>query len=290
MHQDTLVTHRKYGADEEQGIQLSPTISRPPSTADSKILHTACHCSSPPPLDTIYVQQNDTMMDSLKISLNSQRRKQKMAERLHLCACFWFAFIIGWNDGSTGPLLPRIREVYHVNDLVSSFFLMGRWLICFLKRLQVGFILVSMIFVCTTIVSHLLVWGWSYFIYKKGFIFGALMNFFLTTRLGFGKVKARHPKFYLYLYSLHLQTIMLGERYRKNPRTGLTSHLFSKGSLCQIITYSIQAPGPPFPAFAIAYAINGFGLALEVILPVLFIVARFWWTGITISSRKQPRL
>ena len=68
---------------------------------------------------------------------------------------------------------------------------------------------------------------------------------------------------------------MLGERYRKNPRTGLTSHLFfSKGSLCQIITYSIQVPGPPFPAFAIAYAINGFGLALEVILPVLFIVTR----------------
>jgi len=205
--QDTLVTHRKYDADEEQGIQLSHTISRPPSTADSKILHTTCHCSNLPPFENISMQQNDTMMNSLTRSLNRQRRKQKTAERLHLCACFWFAFIIGWNDGSTGPLLPRIREVYHVNDLVSSFFLMGRWLIFFLKRLQVGFILVSMIFVCTTIVSHLLVQRWSHIIlrdHKKGFILGALMNFFLTTRLGFGKVKARHYKFYLYLYSSRL--------------------------------------------------------------------------------------
>lgn len=134
MHQDTLVTHRKYGVDEEQGIQLSPTISRPPSTADSKILHAACHCSNLPQFDTISVQQNDAMMESLTRSLNCQRRKQKMAERLHLCACFWFAFIIGWNDGSTGPLLPRIREVYHVKGFF--FFLFhGTMTDLFLKRL-----------------------------------------------------------------------------------------------------------------------------------------------------------
>ena len=26
----------------------------------------------------------------------------------------WSLFLAGWNDGSTGPLLPRIQTVYHV--------------------------------------------------------------------------------------------------------------------------------------------------------------------------------
>ncbi|KAF8877279.1 MFS general substrate transporter [Infundibulicybe gibba] len=82
----------------------------------------------------------------------------------------WCIFITGWNDGSTGPLLPRIQKVYH------------------------------------------------------GYVAGALMNVYLTDRLGFGKVR----------------------------------------SLCQIVAYSMQAPAPPFSVFILAYAINGFGLALEV--------------------------
>ena len=33
---------------------------------------------------------------------------------LALC---WALFIIGWCDGSTGPLLPRIQEFYHIGSL-----------------------------------------------------------------------------------------------------------------------------------------------------------------------------
>ena len=41
-------------------------------------------------------------------------RKQKAHVRfLALC---WSLFLIGWNDGSTGPLLPRIQSVYHVRE------------------------------------------------------------------------------------------------------------------------------------------------------------------------------
>lgn len=27
-------------------------------------------------------------------------------------------FMAGWNDGTTGPLLPRIQEVYHVSGII----------------------------------------------------------------------------------------------------------------------------------------------------------------------------
>ncbi|KAI0074463.1 MFS general substrate transporter [Panus rudis PR-1116 ss-1] len=58
-------------------------------------------------------------------------------------------FMAGWNDGTTGPLLPRIQEVYHVN-----------------------FAIVSLIFVFNCV----------------GFVTGAGLNVYLTDRLGFGKV------------------------------------------------------------------------------------------------------
>ncbi|KIJ23443.1 hypothetical protein M422DRAFT_39610 [Sphaerobolus stellatus SS14] len=62
-----------------------------------------------------------------------------------LCFCL---FLAGWNDGTTGPLLPRIQNNYHVN-----------------------FTIVSLLFVCACL----------------GFILGAFSNVFLTDRFGFGK-------------------------------------------------------------------------------------------------------
>lgn len=35
-----------------------------------------------------------------------------LAQFLALCGSL---FLLGWNDGSTGPLLPRIQKVYNVN-------------------------------------------------------------------------------------------------------------------------------------------------------------------------------
>lgn len=39
---------------------------------------------------------------------------QKKAEKIQFATLCWSIFLAGWNDGTTGPLLPRIQEVYHV--------------------------------------------------------------------------------------------------------------------------------------------------------------------------------
>ncbi|KAL1760305.1 major facilitator superfamily domain-containing protein [Schizophyllum commune] len=76
-------------------------------------------------------------------------RKMVMTDHLQFFAACWSMVLAGWNDGTTGPLLPRIQQVYNVNYAV-----------------------VSLLFVCACI----------------GFITGALINVPLSERLGFGKV------------------------------------------------------------------------------------------------------
>lgn len=34
--------------------------------------------------------------------------------QIHFATMCFALFLAGWNDGTTGPLLPRIQEVYHV--------------------------------------------------------------------------------------------------------------------------------------------------------------------------------
>lgn len=43
--------------------------------------------------------------------------------RIQFASVCFSLFLLGWNDGSTGPLLPRIQQVYHVRvpqDNLSS--------------------------------------------------------------------------------------------------------------------------------------------------------------------------
>ncbi|CAA7269995.1 unnamed protein product [Cyclocybe aegerita] len=113
--------------------------------------------------------------------------EQKRLARIQFFALCWTLFLAGWNDGTIGPLLPRIREVYGVGTAIVS---------------------LTFVFACL------------------GFVSGALVNIYLTERIGFGK------------------TLVFG-------------------SLCQVAAYAIQAPAPPFPVFVMAYAINGAGHALQ---------------------------
>ncbi|KAF7351269.1 MFS domain-containing protein [Mycena sanguinolenta] len=69
--------------------------------------------------------------------------------RIHLFAIYFSMFLAGWNDGSNGPLIPRMQKVY-----------------------DVGFLLVSLTFVVSCI----------------GFISGALMNVHWTDKVGFGRM------------------------------------------------------------------------------------------------------
>lgn len=41
-------------------------------------------------------------------------KPQKIRGWIQLAALCWSLFLIGWSDACTGPLLPRMREVYHV--------------------------------------------------------------------------------------------------------------------------------------------------------------------------------
>ncbi|KAI0332814.1 MFS general substrate transporter [Cubamyces sp. BRFM 1775] len=76
---------------------------------------------------------------------NAHRRKS-LLHFAALCGCL---FVNGWNDGTAGPMLPRIQEHYHI-----------------------GFAIVSLIFVSNA----------------AGYLSGALVNLFLTDKFGFGKV------------------------------------------------------------------------------------------------------
>ncbi|KAJ7485284.1 hypothetical protein FB451DRAFT_1229035 [Mycena latifolia] len=49
-------------------------------------------------------------------------RQHVLQERIQLVALYWWCvyFLAGWNDGTAGPLIPRIQKVYHVGFVVVS--------------------------------------------------------------------------------------------------------------------------------------------------------------------------
>src|ERR1700691_3014273 len=48
------------------------------------------------------------------IALLSNTHAYRVRARIQFASLCYSLFLAGWNDGTTGPLLPRIREVYHV--------------------------------------------------------------------------------------------------------------------------------------------------------------------------------
>ncbi|KAI5121776.1 hypothetical protein M0805_009587 [Coniferiporia weirii] len=114
-------------------------------------------------------------------------KKLRRAEYIYFASLLWAMFMEGWNDGTNGPLLPAMQRHYNI-----------------------GFTVVSMIFVSNCV----------------GFVTGAVANFRLIPKLGFGT------------------TLVIG-------------------AVTQAIAYCIQAAAPPFPAFAIAPIFSGFGVALQ---------------------------
>ncbi|KAF8843925.1 MFS general substrate transporter [Paxillus ammoniavirescens] len=84
------------------------------------------------------------------VSSKSQTTKaQRLRGHIQFATLCWTMYLAGWNDGTTGPLLPRIQKVYNVN-----------------------FAVVSLIFVFACV----------------GFLTGAFSNVVLNDRYGFGKL------------------------------------------------------------------------------------------------------
>ncbi|KAJ7189055.1 major facilitator superfamily domain-containing protein [Mycena filopes] len=76
-------------------------------------------------------------------------RAHQVRERIQLVTLCWTLFLAGWNDGSVGPLIPRIQQMYHV-----------------------GYTVVSLIFVLQCV----------------GCLGGAVLNILSTKRYGLGKL------------------------------------------------------------------------------------------------------
>ncbi|KAF9077556.1 major facilitator superfamily domain-containing protein [Rhodocollybia butyracea] len=113
--------------------------------APEQIIDKAHDATSEVPIEVL--EQNfaakNLDMESEGVANNNQTR-----EYVQLAALYWCLFLAGWNDGSTGPLLPRMQEAYNV-----------------------GYIIVSLIFVFACV----------------GFITGACLNVPFSQKLGFGK-------------------------------------------------------------------------------------------------------
>ena len=52
-----------------------------------------------------------------------QTKAQRLRARIQFATLCWALYLAGWNDATTGPLLPRIQKVYHVSIILSG---MGR--------------------------------------------------------------------------------------------------------------------------------------------------------------------
>ncbi|KAI0343375.1 MFS general substrate transporter [Trametopsis cervina] len=86
--------------------------------------------------------------DDLPQTLTAIQRRWRLIHFVTLCYTF---FLAGWNDSSTGPLLPTIQRHYGI-----------------------GFAIVSLLFVTNVI----------------GYLIGAVANVYLTDKHGFGKVRS----------------------------------------------------------------------------------------------------
>ncbi|KAL5481131.1 hypothetical protein ACEPAI_10072 [Sanghuangporus weigelae] len=74
--------------------------------------------------------------------------KPKRVEYISIAALMWAMFLMGWNDGTAGPLLPALQRTYHV-----------------------GFAIVSLVFVANGV----------------GFVSASIANVSVAQKIGFGK-------------------------------------------------------------------------------------------------------
>ncbi|KAJ7051845.1 major facilitator superfamily domain-containing protein [Mycena amicta] len=61
--------------------------------------------------------------------------KQRMLENLQLATLCWALFLTGWNDGSLGPLIPKIQEEYHIGYTTVSLVFVFRCIGCLVGSL-----------------------------------------------------------------------------------------------------------------------------------------------------------
>ena len=96
-----------------------PSKSSPVKHADSPLEH-AVYANEPPssiPLVEVFPEQGVPPMQDVTSQSASRHELRTNIHFTTLCFCL---FLVGWNDGTVGPLLPRIQGVYHVRPRRSS--------------------------------------------------------------------------------------------------------------------------------------------------------------------------
>jgi len=60
---------------------------------------------------------------NLDVHVSQVNKSSKFRERIQFFALCWTIFLAGWCDSSTGPLLPRIQNAYHVLSLLRAWYI-----------------------------------------------------------------------------------------------------------------------------------------------------------------------
>lgn len=68
--------------------------------------------------------EGTTQLEANSVLSDGQKRVHARRRAVHFAVLCWLFFLSGWNDGSTGPLLPKIQEHYGVRFFESIFLLM----------------------------------------------------------------------------------------------------------------------------------------------------------------------
>ncbi|KIY70470.1 MFS general substrate transporter [Cylindrobasidium torrendii FP15055 ss-10] len=98
-----------------------------------------------------------------RTNTTDEHHPDKLIARMHFSALCLTLFLEGWDDGTTGPLLPSIQEYY-----------------------QIGFTLVSMLFISNCV----------------GYVIGCGLNVWMSQKLGFGKTMVVSSMFQVIAYAL----------------------------------------------------------------------------------------
>ena len=68
----------------------------------------------PPSVVSATLTPNTAATSSVPLVSASQKAAYMRRSRLHLAALYFTLFLEGWNDGSTGPMLPTIQKYHNV--------------------------------------------------------------------------------------------------------------------------------------------------------------------------------
>ena len=100
----------------ESSDKADPVSSDPKEKTDEKAVRPVVHTSLSSDLESLPTLKalQASKEDARSVSDESLSRAIIWKRRIQYAALCWCFVLEGWNDGSTGPLLPRIQETYHV--------------------------------------------------------------------------------------------------------------------------------------------------------------------------------